>query len=268
MSSRSALFPALLKYWRHHSGLSQLDLALSADVSARHVSFLETARAEPSRDMVLRLAAALRVPLRDRNVMLHAAGFAEVFAEPDLAAGLAAPVRQALERMLAQHEPYPMIVMDRRYDVQRANHGATRMIGQFLLQPSAMRTPINVFHLLFDPQQTRSFVVDWQRTAHQLLSRLQLEALARPSDAQLSQLVNTLLAYPDVPERFRQPDFSLPIEPTLGLRLRRNDLELGFLTTLTVFDAPGDVTLEELRIESYFPLDSATEQACRRLAES
>ena len=262
------LFPALLKHWRGRRGLSQLDLALAADVSSRHVSFLETGRADPSREMVLRLGAALDVPLRDQNAMLRAAGFADEFAEPGIEGGLSPGVEQAIARMLARHEPFPMVVMDHRYDVLRTNVGAMRLLTRMVLEPAALGARPNAFHTLFDPRLARPFVLDWERTARVLLSRLHRETLARAGDAELASLLRSLLEYPDVPESWRQPDFSIASEPVLTVRLRRDELELSFLTTLTVFNAPQNVTLEELRIESYFPLDDATERACERLAVS
>jgi transcriptional regulator with XRE-family HTH domain len=253
------LFPALLKHWRNRRGLSQLDLALAADVSPRHVSFLETGRAQPSRDMVLRLGATLSVALRDQNAMLRAAGFTDEFPEPDFAAGLPPGVAQAIERMLATHEPYPMTVLDRHYQLLRANQGATRLFMRLLADPAALPKKPNVFHLLFDPRLVRPFVVGWEATAHGLVSRLHREALV---DESLNPLLRSLFEYPGVPESWRQPDFTLPSEPTLTLRMKRDPLELAFLTTLTVFNAPQNVTLEELRLESYFPLDDATARAC------
>ncbi len=259
------LFPALLKHWRGRRGLSQLDLALAADVSARHVSFLETGRAQPSREMVLRLATSLDVPLRDQNALLAAAGFAEEFAEPRFEDSLDPSIEQAIGRMLAQQEPFPLVVANRRYDVLRANRAAQRMVMHFVAEPP-LPDPINLFRLLFDPRAARPFVVDWARVARLLLSRLHREALARPSDLELAALVRSLLEYPEVPESFRQPDFSLPSEPTLGVRLRRDSLELAFFTTITAFNAPQNVTVEEIRIESYFPADAATVTACERMA--
>ncbi len=266
MRTKRALFPALLRYWRNRCGMSQLDVALTADVSSRHVSFLETGRAQPSREMVLRLAAALRVPLRDRNTMLHAAGFEDEFPEPDVAEGLPEPVRHAIDRMLAQHEPFPLVVMNRYYDVQLANRSATRLLPLFVADPSALTPPLNAFRLMFDPRLGRPFVVDWGRAARNLLSRLQLEALAHPSDPGLAQLIDQLLEYPGVPETWRHPDFSVPNDFILTFRMRREELEVAFITTMTVFSAPGNVTLDELRIESYFPVDSNTEEVCKRLA--
>jgi transcriptional regulator with XRE-family HTH domain len=266
MTTQSALFPALLKYWRHKRGLSQLDLALAAEVSARHVSFLETARAQPSQDMVLRLSATLHLPLREQNALLRAAGHQAAFPEPALDRELEAPVRSAIERMLKQHEPYPMVVMNRRYDVLQHNLAAVRLFSQFTLEPAALKPPLNVFHMLFDPRVARSFVVDWERTAHHLLSRLHVEALEHTHDQELAQLVRQLLEYPAVPESFRHPDFAAAPSATFSLRMKRDALEVGFLTTVTVFSAPGNVTLDELRLESYFPLDAATERACQELA--
>jgi len=264
--AEARLFPALLRHWRMRRGYSQLDFALLADVSARHLSFLETGRAEPSREMILRLAAALDVPLRERNTMLRAAGHADEYPEPALAAGLPAGVAQAIERMLAQHEPYPMIVLDRRYDIVRTNAAAGRLMMRFVAEPAALGTPPNAFTMLFDPRLVRPFVVDWERTAHELVSRLHRESLIDANAAVLAPLLDSLFEYPDVPREWRQPDFSVPSEPTIVLRFRRGDVELAFLTTMTVFSAPQNVTLDELTLESYFPVDPATAELCQRLA--
>ncbi len=267
MPKKRALFPALLKYWRGASGLSQLDLALAADVSSRHVSFLETGRAKPSEEMVLRLSATLQVPLRDRNAMLSAAGFTERFEDPGLGEALSTPVREALDRMLKVHEPFPMVVMDRHYNVIRTNAGADRMMLQVVADPTALAPPINAFKVLFDPRLARPNVIDWERQARAMLSALHIETLQRPSDDGLVQLIDSLLAYPEVPKGFRQPDFSQEPSPTFTIRLNSKVGRLSFLTTLTQFSAPQNITLEELRIESYFPLDDATEVAIRKMAE-
>jgi transcriptional regulator with XRE-family HTH domain len=181
--SETRLFPALLRHWRTLRGLSQLDLALAADVSARHVSFLETGRAQPSREMALRLATTLSVPLREQNDLLRAAGFPDAFAEPGLEGGLPPGVAQAIDRMLAKQEPFPLTVLDRHYNVLRTNEGAARLLARFIADPSALGAPPNAFAALFDPRLGRPFVVDWERVAHALVSRLHLETLARPADA-------------------------------------------------------------------------------------
>jgi hypothetical protein len=231
------------------------------------VSFLETGRAQPTRDMILRIAATLAVPLRDQNAMLRAAGFPEAFDEPSFDSGISPAVARAIERMLKAHEPYPMTVMDRRYDVLRMNRAGVALFTRFIAEPSALPSRVNAFGALFDPRLLRPFVVEWDRVAHAFLVRLHRHALTRPDNAALGELLRSLFEYPGVPESWRQPDFSVPSEPVLTLRVRRGDLELAFLTTLTVFNAPQNVTLEEIAIESYFPLDDATESACRRVVE-
>jgi transcriptional regulator with XRE-family HTH domain len=259
--ARSALFPALLRHWRSRRGLSQLDLALAADVSARHISFLETGRARPSREMILQLAASLSVPLREQNALLRAAGFPDEYPEPN-PNDVGKPIRDAIARMLAQHEPYPMLVLDRRYDVVQLNGGATRLFTSLVRDPSRVPAKLNAMHALFDTHLLRSAVLDWERIAHGMVARLHRETLARPEDAELAGLLRSLFEYPDVPESWRQADFAAPNDAALTLRLKHGDQELAFLATLTMFSAPQNVTLEELRIESYFPLDDATARAC------
>jgi transcriptional regulator with XRE-family HTH domain len=263
MSAR--LFPAILKYWRGRSGHSQLDLAIAANVSARHVAFLESGRAQPSAEMVLRLLSTLGVPLRDQNHALRAAGFEPHFAEPSLD-DVAPAVDHALRRMMDQQEPYPLTVLSMGYDIVRANGAATRLFGHMMLAAPEPSEPLNLFSLVFDPRRLRPFLVDWEALARSMVARLHREALARRQDDRLFQLLDRVLAYPGVPQAWRQPDFATACSPTLTVRFARDDVELGFLTTVTVFSAPQEVTLDELRIESCFPLDRATELACARLA--
>jgi transcriptional regulator with XRE-family HTH domain len=258
------LFPALLKYWRGRRGLSQLDLALAAEVSSRHVSFLEIGRAQPSAEMVLRLASALDVPLRDQNELLRAAGHEPRFAEPSLGE-VPPPIERALERMMAQQEPYPLTVLSATYDVLRANQAAVALLSRFVAEPQHLPASRNVFTLLFDPRLVRPFVVDWDRLARLMVARLHREVLAHRERGALGRLLEEVFQYPDVPKSWRDPDFSTGDGAVLEVRFRRDDLELAFLTTVTAFNAPRNVTLDELRIESYFPLDEATKRACERL---
>ncbi|MEM1032991.1 MAG: helix-turn-helix transcriptional regulator [Myxococcota bacterium] len=260
MSDRP-VFPALLRYWRHARGLSQLDLAGAADVSARHISFLETGRARPSRAMVLRLGASLDIALREQNAMLVAAGFAEAFTEPD-PQGFSPAVENALRVMMDHHEPYPLLVLDRGYDLVMANEATGRLL-RTLLGDAADRER-NVMKLLFDPELLRPFILDWPQVAGAMLSRLQREALLDRRD--LGPLLSALCAYPEVPGDWRTPDFSAPSEATLELHFSYAGQRLGFLTTLTVFQAPQNISLQEMQIESYFPLDDATDRLCRMLA--
>ncbi len=262
MSHDSNVFPALLRYWRGARGLSQLDLAGAASVSAKHISFLETGRANPSQEMVLRLASTLDLPLRDQNALLLAAGFAEVFREP-AESEFDPVVKRALDIMMRHHEPYPLVVFDRHYEMVAANEGTQRFL-RLLLGDAAGREK-NVMKLLFDPDLLRPFVVDWERVAGGLLVRLQRELLHKRRDGGLSALISTLCTYPGVPADWRVPDLSAPSLAALDVQFDVHGQRLGFLTTLTVFQAPQNVSLEELRIESYYPLDDATDQLCRAL---
>jgi transcriptional regulator with XRE-family HTH domain len=263
---RGRLFSALLKYWRQRRGLSQLDLALASEVSARHLSFLETGRAQPSREMILRLGAALDVPLRDQNALLDAAGMLEAFPEPALLDGIPTAVRMAIDRMAEQQEPFPLVVMNRVHDVLIANRGASVLATRFIADPTHMVGPLNAYRLVFDPGLSRPFVVEWERLAKTMLAMLYREVLTHPEDSRLRDLFSEVQAYPDMPRGFRDPDLATPSEATFTLRLARDGLALGFLTTLTAFTAPQNVTLEELRIESFFPLDEATVAACTAFA--
>lgn len=247
--------------------MSQLDLAVAANVSGRHISFLETGRAQPSRDMILRLGVSLDLDLRDQNELLAAAGLQPVFPESLPEEGLAAPVERALERMLQQQEPYPMAIMNRVYDLVRMNQATARVMSLFVAQPGELDAPPNAYRSIFDPRQARPFIVDWPLVARDALARLQREALGRPQDDELRALISELLRYPDVPADWHQPDLDRTMEPMLTFALARDGVRLEFLTTLTVFNEPRDVTLQELRIESYFPVDPETEAFCRKLAE-
>ena len=260
------LFPALLRYWRDCRGISQLDLAISAGVSARHVSFLESGRSKPSRAMVLRLMVALDVPLREQNQILLAAGFPAEFPEPGLDE-VAPAVEQAISRMMQQQEPYPLIVLSGGYDILRSNQAARTVFAHFVAEPDRLPTPLNMFSLLFDPDLARPFVTDWPHVGHRMIARLHRETLQGRPDDRLRALIQRTLAYPDVPPGWRRPDFSAHGGSTLEIRLQRGDLRVGFLTTITMFSEPQQVTLDELRIESYFPLDEATRSACLRWAD-
>jgi transcriptional regulator with XRE-family HTH domain len=158
--SEGGLFPALLRHHRHLRGQSQLDLAVASDVSSRHVSFLETGRAQPSREMVLRLCARLSVPMRDQNEMLRAAGFGAAWDEPSVTSELPPFIEQAITRMMQVHEPFPMVLLDRKFDVLRSNQGGAKLLGSIIADPTALSAVPNGYHLLFDPRQARPFVVD------------------------------------------------------------------------------------------------------------
>ena len=262
MSDR--LFAALLKYWRGRNGLSQLDLALSADISARHLSYLETGRAKSSEAMVLRLFSTLGVPLRHQNDALVAAGFARRFDEPALTE-LPLPIRAAIAQMLRQQQPFPMTVLSADYRIIDRNAAADAVFSRLVADPLRLSSgPVDMVALIFDPALARGAFCDWPTTARRVLGRLQREVL-RTGDERLAILLERALQYPGVLPDWRHPDDATLLDATLEVRLQRGDLKLGFLTTLTAFTSPGTVSLEELRLESYFPLDEQTRRFCEAL---
>lgn len=259
-------FSALLKYWRQRRGLSQLDCSLTAEVSSRHISFLETGRSRPSEAMILRLGSALDVPLREQDVMLVAAGFEQRF-ESSGSQPLPSSIQDAIAHMLSHHDPYPLLVFDRSYALVTSNPSATRLLRLLISEPEALSSTINVLELLFDPRMLRPFVTNWQAAAKQLLTRVHRDVLGCPNDVVLTELRDRLLAYPGIPADWLVPDLSHASSPCFELHVRRDDLRLGFLTTLTQFNVPHTTRLQGLCIESYYPLDQETKDTCRRLAK-
>ena len=265
--TRTGLFPALLKHWRGQRGLSQLDLALAADVSSRHVSFLETGRSSPSPEMVLRLAAALQVPLRHVNAMLQAAGHEAHYPEPTPGQALPEAVANALQLMKDHHEPFPLVVVDRAYEVFDLNQGALALFGAVVPElDNALNEGINLAHTTFDPEGAHPAIVNFDEVGRALLWRLQREVLAEPDDPSLRAVLERVLAFPTVPEDWRTPDLTVPSSPALVIHLRAGGLDLRFLTMVTVFQAPQAVVLDEIRLETWFPQDPATAELCRALA--
>ncbi|OLB78745.1 MAG: hypothetical protein AUI14_12330 [Actinobacteria bacterium 13_2_20CM_2_71_6] len=243
--------------------MSQLDLAHAAQVSARHVSFLESGRSHPSEDMVLRLMTVLDAPATSRDEALRATGFAPRAPQPP---GVPAAVDAALTQMMQRHEPYPLTVLSSGYDIIRNNRGAATVFAAFIAEPARLPARLNPYHLVFDQNLVRPFVVDWAGVACRMIARLHREALQQPADAPVWGLLDRVLTYPDVPAAWRRPDFAVECGTTLEIRLHRGELAVEFLSTVTVFSAPQQAGLDDLRIESLFPLDEDTHAACERLA--
>jgi len=234
--------------------MSQLDLGLTAEVSTRHISFLETGRSMPSIEMVLLLAETLDVPLRDRNELLRSAGFDTRYPEPAIGELLDGPLGAVVDTMLAHHEPFPMMLVDRLYNVVRVNGG-----GRAFLEIAGIVDPVgvNLLRRLFD-QPMRDLIVNWDEVASDALRRLQRDSLQRPNDDAMSDLLSQLLDAPDVPDHWRNPDLLKSSDPMVTLRTTVGETELAFLATITTFSAPSNVTLDELQIESYLPVDDGT----------
>lgn len=256
----------LLREWRATRWLSQLDLALDANISTRHLSCVETGKAQASRELVARLADVLDVPLRERNALLVAAGFAPKYPESALATPALAQVRRAIEAILAQQEPYPAFLLNRRWDVLLANAAAAR-VNRFVLGGRDSRHD-NMLRQFFDPDDLRATVVNWEDVAGNLIHHLHSAVAAAPSDETAQALLADVLAYPGVPARWRRREPESAALPLLTTVLRRDDHELQFFSTITTFGTPRDVTIEELHIECCFPVDEATAALCRELAQS
>jgi transcriptional regulator with XRE-family HTH domain len=257
-------FGTLLKQWREHRSLSQLDLALTSQVSQRHISFLESGRAQPSQEMVLQLATGLDMPLRHQNLMLSAAGFAPIHTETDLSAPEMASICKAIDFILGQQEPYPAIVIDRYWNLLRANQGATRLLNTFI-DPDQLQTlfcvdgKINLMRVTFDPQGLRPFIVNWEVCVGHLLQRVHREANSSIASEQSTALFDELISYPGVLDFWKTWHRSTQDDLVLGLHLKKDDLNLRFFSTIATLGTPNDVTLQEIRIECLFPADEVTD---------
>jgi transcriptional regulator with XRE-family HTH domain len=258
-------FGALLRHWRSVRRVSQLELALDADISTRHLSCIETGRAQPSREMVVRLAEALLVPLRERNALLLAAGYAPLYRHTGLDAPEAEAARQVVELLMAQLEPYPVLLLDRYWNTLRMNAGARRVLALFPGCDSG--TPHNGVRLVFDPKGLRPFIENWEMVAARIIRRVQREAADNPSDETLKRFLEELLGYPDVPSRWRMLDLDDAAPPFLTINYKWKNSTLRLFSTLTTLGTPLDVALQELRIESFFPADEATRSGLNRLVE-
>jgi transcriptional regulator with XRE-family HTH domain len=261
-------FGKLLRRWRDARGMSQLTLATEAGISTRHLSFLETGRAQPSREMVQLLAGMLDVPLGDRNALLVSAGYAPAYGERPLSAPELEPVRRALQFTLSQQEPYPGLVVDGEWNIVMRNDGAARIFDLFTGPPCddcADRRGPNVMRTVFHPNGLRRYIVNWEELAQCLVNSLHRQVAETGSDA-MTRLRDELLGYPGVPARWSVPDPTVTMPPLVSMHLRKDDLSLTFFSMITTLGTPRDVTLQQLKIECFFPADTITEQLARRLA--
>lgn len=254
----------LLQYWRKTRNLSQLGLAHEADVSPRHICFIETGRAKPSREMVLLLCDVLDVPLRERNGLLLAAGFAPIYAETPLEAPELGAVQSALLAILRQQEPYPAVVMNRSWDLSQSNDAARRFFGM-LLGEKVQGGPANIIRMMFSPEGLRPFVTNWEAVAESLLQRLRRETVGGVIDPATASLLDEVLNYADVPKRLRLPDPGRPMLPVIPVCFSKDGQAFNFFSTVTTLGTPQDVTLQEMRIECFFPADAETEAQARAL---
>jgi transcriptional regulator with XRE-family HTH domain len=255
-----------LRDWRRRRRMSQLDLACEADISARHLSFVETGRSQPSRDMVLHLAERLDVPLRERNVLLVAAGYAPVFAERSLTDPALQAARNAVDLILKGHEPYPALAVDRHWTLVASNEAVARLLVG--TPPALLQPPVNVLRLSLHPEGLALRIVNLAEWRGHLLTRLrrQIDVSADPI---LVDLMTELRSYPvsnepDKGASASDQDYAGVVVP---LRLVMKNRVLSFFSTTAVFGTPVDITLSELALESFFPADAATVDALRSFAD-
>jgi transcriptional regulator with XRE-family HTH domain len=258
IASPTARFGDLLRDWRQRRRLSQLDLAVEAQVSSRHLSFVETGRSQPSRELVIDLAEQLEVPLRERNAMLLAAGYAPVYRETPLDTDEMTPVREALDRLLGGHEPFPAVVTDRRWNLISANRPAqavlTQGVARELLDP-----PVNTLRVCMHPGGLAPRIVNFAEYSAHLMEQLRRQAVLT-GDPALHELQKEFRGYPGVSETDSHDPMSALFVPFI---LRAGDIELSFFSTLTTFGTALDITMAELTIEALFPADAATAAAVR-----
>ncbi len=252
-----------LRHWRQHRRMSQLDLANEAEISTRHLSYVETGRAAPSREMVLRLAERLEVPLRERNALLVAAGFAPMYRQRGLDDPALAAARRAVDLVLKGHEPYPALAVDRHWQLVAANAIVPLLMAG--AAPELLQPPVNVLRLSLHPQGLASRIANLAQWRAHLLERLQ-QQVAATGDAVLQALHDELAAYPvgDAGHAATAGGGELS-SVVVPFQLRTEAGVLSFISTTTIFGTPVDVTLQELAVESFFPADAATAQALAAL---
>jgi transcriptional regulator with XRE-family HTH domain len=247
----------LLRHWRDVRGKSQLDLSLDTGVSQKQISFIESGRSVPSRLTLTAIAGALDIPLRDRNSLLLAAGYAPVFSDSPWDSIGMKSVTDALKRILRQHEPFPALVMDRYWNVLMINECAPRFFNCFI-DMAARKGPRNMLHLMFDPKGMRPFVANWEDLAKGLFERVYRESIGRVVDQKTKELLAELLAYPDVNSEWKNP-VALGFMPMIPMSFVKDGELLNYFSMVTTVGTPQTVAAQELRIECMFPADEETE---------
>ncbi|MGD1065755.1 MAG: helix-turn-helix transcriptional regulator [Vulcanimicrobiaceae bacterium] len=252
---------ALLRQWRSARGKSQLNVALEAGISQRHLSFIESGRSTPSRDMLIAIAETLEMPLRERNALLLAAGYAPVYAETGWDDAVMRSITSAVDRMLRAQEPYPAVLMDRYWNVIAANAASPRFFGHFI-DMHAGTEPRNLLHLMFDPAGMRPFIHDWETASRSLIRRVHREAVGHVIDDRTRELLDALHAYPGVA---REPEVTAPQDaavdlPMIPLSFVRDGIVLNYFSMVTTVGTPQTTAAEELRVECLFPADDLTEK--------
>jgi len=257
----------LLREWRAARGMSQLELAMRAGFSSRHVSFIETGRTQPSRQALLDLAEALDVPLRERNRLLEASGYAHVYRHTPLAADEMAHIRGVLQFILDRHAPYAAIVLDRYGNCLMGNAASGRLLA-LLVDASLLTTHANHLRMVFHPLGARRWIVNWEQVARHLLARAEREFSESKGDEQAAALLRELRQYGGSSSH-RARDVALrPADLLLPIHVKKDDLDFRLFSTIMTLGTPQDVTLQELRIETFFPADAESEACWARMIDA
>lgn len=246
-------FGELMRFWRKSKGFSQLELACEANVSSKHISFLETERAKPSRQMVLLLADALDLPLRNRNELLKSADFAEHYERTPFESEQMDAVRQALELIINNHNPYPAIVLDWHWNIVMANQGYTNLVNLLKQYKEDFSNSNNIVELFLHENGFRPFVKNWEDIAGVTIQRLQKEHIENRS--RHKELLESIAADPGIPDQWRNVNFKSHPNPVIEVEMELEGQSLNLFTTLTSLGTPIDITAEELIIEQYYPSD-------------
>jgi transcriptional regulator with XRE-family HTH domain len=254
-----------LRAWRGIRGKSQLELSFDTGISQRQISFIESGRSTPGRRTLIDIADALDVPFRERNSLMLAAGYAPLYAADDIDGPAMKSIRHALSRMLTQHEPYPAVVMDRYWNVVMTNDASPRFFNSFI-DMAAHQTPRNLLKLMFDPAGMRPFIANWEETARSLLARVFRESVGRFIDGRTQELMDSLLAYPDVGALW-ETSVSTDNLPIIPLSFVKDDRVLSFFSLVTTVATAQTIAAQELRIECMFPVDETTEETYRLFLE-
>ena len=247
----------LLKQWRGLRGRSQLDISADTGISQRQISFIESGRSVPSRPTLIGIAQVLDIPLRERNALLLAAGYAPIYSDAAWNSDEMKSISKALQRMITHHEPYPALVMDRYWNVILTNEAAPRFFNCFI-DMSRRPSPRNMLHLMFDPKGMRPFIANWEALAKALIQRVQREAVGHIIDQKTKELVADLLAYPDVNSDWKAPDTSSAL-PMIPISFARDGAVLNYFSLITTVGTPQTIAAQELRVECMYPADDETE---------
>lgn len=264
-AAHSLKFGDLLRSWRSERRFTQADLANVIETPSRHVSFLETGRSKPSREMVTRLATALQIPLRDRNLLLRSAGFADIYTERQMPGEEMSMLRQAVTRLMTAHDPYPSFVVDRDWNVQDANGS-----GRLLFMPISAAFPLNdperppnMLDITFSHEGIRPYILNWEDYARQSIQRIHREAL---SQADVRRALDRIGRHPDLPKDWWAFDVRYTLNPIFTVHLQSADRRLNFFSVMASIAVPTAALAQELRVETLFPADKETEGSLAAMA--